>query len=1013
MDPAALLCCLMMVSPSARFDTPPQDLTAAVIAVSKATGTEILFQPSLLAGARAPILQGNFNAEQALGRLLAGTHLTFRATATGALIIIKPPAAAAPALQTPEPAVALPEIVVVGARTHDTDIRRRIDDVQPYAVLDRRALERTQGQDAEAVMRKGFTQINLAAPGAYAVGASGGDPRSRFDLRGFGALQTLVLIDGRRLPEFVDAGFSQANLNGLPLLAIDRVEALASTAGGLYGPGATGGVLNVVLKQRSDGARLQVSRGISARGDAPTWSLDSLMGWRSRNGATQVTLAYRRFEDGGLLAGDRDYYGAAQRRRLEIIPELYAAPPSNSLNITSVDHKDLRLTPGNGGAILGGAYSFLPLSLVGASSAVSTLVANAGRYDLSLSPDAQGATQNLLPRRRTDGLVFSLQHDLDPRTRLFVDLVAYEVAGSGAVPLLDTVWWTVPAGSPGNPFVQPVRVSLPLPGYDGRTKTTVRTWRGTAGAVVRLPHAWSLNADLSRGESAFDRRDPVVGDIGGLDPFLDLVATYAALPGFLSGRTYVQHEIGRLTDLNLRLAGPLATLPGGPLTITLLGEARRDTSHDAGDATLRQSPPGRRKQMTVGSLYAEVRAPILPADASFALSRGLELQLALSRDSTRLKLPTDNADMGLSQPGVTDLKVRSDTTAVTVGARVKPMDGLMLRASFASGYLPLSPLAVTPFYSRISLGADGLGVPDPKRGGQPAGANTTYLENSGGALDARPELARSFSAGVVLTPNVLAGLRVSLDFTRIVKSPELSAFRVTDDAYWFSREDDAPGHVVRAPLSAADVAAGYTGGVITRIEAGYANFTRTVVKVVDLNAEYERATPLGDIRLFTSFSWEPDFVRTPYPGLPSFNRANHQNGVNARNGRAGLDWARGDWEASLSAQYCGPTLVTRATLNGVYAANAPTVAVQGGERIAAQTYVDLLVARTWSLPGSVRPRRVRATLGVTNLLDRRAAFSAQLTGNLGYEDGAATGPGYSPYGDPRGRFFQLGLSLEL
>lgn len=70
--------------------------------------------------------------------------------------------------------------------------------------------------------------------------------------RGLGTNQTLILINGRRAPgvsTLLTGDLGQPDINGIPLSSVERVEVLPTTASGIYGGGATGGVINIVLRK--------------------------------------------------------------------------------------------------------------------------------------------------------------------------------------------------------------------------------------------------------------------------------------------------------------------------------------------------------------------------------------------------------------------------------------------------------------------------------------------------------------------------------------------------------------------------------------------------------------------------------------------------------------------------------------------------------------------------------------------------------------------------------------------
>ena len=88
----------------------------------------------------------------------------------------------------------------------------------------------------------------LAQFGLLHVRDAGGTPNQQVDLRGFGAAadqNTLILVDGQRISENDQ---SAAQLNAIPLEAIERIEILRGSGAVLYGGGATGGTVNIITR---------------------------------------------------------------------------------------------------------------------------------------------------------------------------------------------------------------------------------------------------------------------------------------------------------------------------------------------------------------------------------------------------------------------------------------------------------------------------------------------------------------------------------------------------------------------------------------------------------------------------------------------------------------------------------------------------------------------------------------------------------------------------------------------
>jgi iron complex outermembrane receptor protein len=77
------------------------------------------------------------------------------------------------------------------------------------------------------------------------------------DLRGLGAERTLILLDGKRLPKAAAVG-SAADVNTIPMAAIERVEVLTDGASAIYGSEAIGGVINFITRKDYNGAEVSV-----------------------------------------------------------------------------------------------------------------------------------------------------------------------------------------------------------------------------------------------------------------------------------------------------------------------------------------------------------------------------------------------------------------------------------------------------------------------------------------------------------------------------------------------------------------------------------------------------------------------------------------------------------------------------------------------------------------------------------------------------------------------------------
>jgi len=127
------------------------------------------------------------------------------------------------------------------------DLPRSVNDPQAYYVFDARTIDRSGTTSIEAFIKERLPMSASASSQEQSI-FIGGTPSS-INLRGFGSGQTLVLINGRQAPANnlqLNGGGPQPDINGIPLSAIDRVEVLPSSASGIYGGGAVGGVVNII-----------------------------------------------------------------------------------------------------------------------------------------------------------------------------------------------------------------------------------------------------------------------------------------------------------------------------------------------------------------------------------------------------------------------------------------------------------------------------------------------------------------------------------------------------------------------------------------------------------------------------------------------------------------------------------------------------------------------------------------------------------------------------------------------
>jgi outer membrane receptor protein involved in Fe transport len=964
----------------------------------------ILFAEAVIGASRSAPIRGRMTVTSALARMLSRSDLVFRETEDGAFVVAARPRELAKAIAP----VAIPEILVVGQRLQNADIRRTQSDVRPYQVYTRREILNSQSETVDS-----FARTRLPANAQYASPAQDlnvglGSTRSEVNLRGLGANQTLVLVDGRRMPNLPRGvtSFDQPDLNGIPVGLIERIEVLTATTGGIYGSGATSGVVNIILKRDYRGAEASVTTGITTRGDVPFVRLEGSLGFTPDNGRTNVMLAFGLAENGTLHDRDRDFLRNARQRQFANNPAGFLAglPTGNGVNVYG--QGKLTFDPQFGGGALGSSLTFVPLGLSGdIAERNAQLIANAGHIAVA-PPDSDGAVRTVTARPEIRSLIFNARHDFGSGIEGFVDLIHSRNDGSSVSSSLGTTGFRLPADSPNNPFQQPITLAVPLPGYDGWITNRSTTTRITAGLLLPLPGDWRANIEYGRGSA----RTKVQADFvltgfefsqafeGGtvpnrpaLNPLGNWSAFVSALPSYLTGLGIAYDRQNNFSNASLRVGGPILRLPGGPLMVTLLAEQRRENAREApgtisgNGLTFTELSP--RLTRRTRSLYAEAHVPL--TDDRRGIISDLEFQLAVRSEWTRTAIPDATRYFGND---FSSFIAADQTTSYTAGLRFRPLPGVTLRASVATGTLPPSTDQIV-----TSDTENFFPERDPRRGGKMIGSDGPYHRLVGGSPDLRSERARSLSVGAILTPGGKNGPRLSIDFTRIDKRNEIVPFPL-GGAGLLAHADDYPGRVVRGPLTQADIARGYTAGPVTLLDLTDINLGKTRIDAVDFQFDYAfDIKRLGRFNVYLRGTWEPHFRQQKDRETGWVERAGFSDGPLEWRGNGGIEWSnRGFW-LGVNGQFYSRYRVTRAFDNTD--ANKDILRFQGAEFIPAQFYLDLAGGYQFE-DGRAFPRHTELRLGIVNLLDHRPPIVT--------EPGS---PGYSYYGDPRLRRIELSIRV--
>ncbi len=166
------------------------------------------------------------------------------------------------------------EVVVVGGRS---STRTVTDSPLPIDILSAQEISYSGQSSFDKILQyrvPSFNTVQTPVNDATALL----DP---WEIRNMGVSRTLILVNGKRknLSSLVytqtspSRGESGADISAIPVDAIKRVEILRDGASALYGSDAIAGVVNIVLKDNSEGGVVTLSTGVTNEGDGGRFGL--------------------------------------------------------------------------------------------------------------------------------------------------------------------------------------------------------------------------------------------------------------------------------------------------------------------------------------------------------------------------------------------------------------------------------------------------------------------------------------------------------------------------------------------------------------------------------------------------------------------------------------------------------------------------------------------------------------------------------------------------------------------
>lgn len=708
-----------------------------------------------------------------------------------------------------KPEAQLDRIVVTGSHIRQVDVETQA----PVQTITRAEIEKQGFKTVADILQNipavGTPPLSRARPLVGGEAAGG----SYVDLRNLGAERTLVLVNGRRLG-VTTSGL--ADTSSIPASVVERIDVLKDGASAVYGSDAIAGVINIITRRDIDALTASAYVGQYSQGDGQTRQYDVSMGSHSDKSSLAFAAEW----------GNEDRVAASDRP--------FSAFPRSDIHPTD----GWTLVSAGGGFVNAGVRSVLR---PGGNSRVLADFVPQDRHtgdctnatpqtgcEPGLTADKSNPNQQMdlrTPRSRR-ALFVDGTYDFNENLRLRANVLynrrigdqqfaGYPLQASGAAAPLSANSYFTP--TPGTAIGNWWRRTWEVPRRTRSDLTTVRVSVGLDGSfeladrqldwdigyldnsnVLQQSSVGNINLANLRaavgpsflnaqghvqcGTSAapigFDRCTP-------FNPFLGYGRTgEGALTGNDALRRFLfpeEHSRGetRTTALEANLSGNLFALPAGDLGFALGYEHRKESGRftpdalavSGGSTSLAAGPT--RGDYTVNSAYAELQIPIL-ADVLFAKSLSLDVASRHSRYSTF-----------------------GNNTSNMLGLKWKPIDALLIRATYAGGFR--APTIADLYgggsqtFSRFTDPCDtvfGSSATNPStrarcvaamgaqantfrqlgQGLQPVGSpnsQTPVPFNFGSNPLLTPEQSRSMTMGAVWSPDFAPGLYASLDWWKI------------------------------------------------------------------------------------------------------------------------------------------------------------------------------------------------------------------------------------------------------
>ncbi|WP_231468460.1 TonB-dependent receptor domain-containing protein [Novosphingobium sp. CECT 9465] len=809
-------------------------------------------------------------------------------------------ASTALAQAAPEPAPALEEqpadsdaaaqITVTGSRI----VRDGYDAPTPVSVISTKELKSEAPANVSDFVNtlpavRGSTTA-ASTNGSLSNGAAG---INSVNLRALGANRTLVLFDGQRSVASTTTG--SVDVNTFPQALIQRVEVVTGGASSAYGSDAVSGVVNFILDKEFTGFKTEYEYGVTTYGDGPNHKISGTGGASFMDGRGHILASVEHFSQEGIQSIDRDWNDSGFF--LANNPAYSSAACRDTSASTLCVNEYLiasgigtgQFTPGgliSTGALKGTYFGSIDPATGKATVNKLAFGTTSGQWmvggDTDITTEGHRGSATLLPSEKRTSAFGRLSYEFSPAIEVFGQFSYsryngqsfYQQTPSTGVTiqrdnafLPDSVRTAMVNANLTSVQIGTSNIFLPPQGSNN-TREVYRYVLGGKGAFGTGGIEWQWDGyyqlgktktselltnawNIARMAAATDSVVALAGNVGGYAPGtivcrinvdanttnddrgcvpLNRIGTNGASAEAIKYVLYDGLQPLRKQELKQEVAAVnfstnnLIDLWAGPVSLAFGAEYRKESVTGSVDDLFR---PRVANGVTTGTwIYGNY----LPTVGSYNVKEGYV--------ETIIPLMSGMDFNGAVR--VTDYSTSGTVTTWKAGLTWQVIDDVKFRGTISRDIR-------APNLSELF--APGTGRTNTVNVPQPGGsiAANQFNESTVGNPDLRPEVAKTYGAGLIFTPTFIPGLAMSIDYYKIDLDgsiDSLTAQTLTDQCYLQS-------------IATACSAISTTGGrgvvtpglAVTSIEIKPTNFVSLKTSGIDLEASYRGEVGPGSLSL--------------------------------------------------------------------------------------------------------------------------------------------------------------------